>query len=119
MWIDNDLSYKYMTDQKQPLNLTFDIKNIKLRFAAIDFQDPSNNLHSYRLVGFNDDWSPPSNSRTASYTNLVPGEYNFEVKGSNNSNVWNPKATSIKIIIHPPWWKRWWAYTIYGTNQTG
>ncbi|NQY65978.1 MAG: hypothetical protein HRT38_20320, partial [Alteromonadaceae bacterium] len=113
VWVDNELLSQYTIDQKQSLNLTFDTKNIKFRFAAIDFQEPSNNMHSYRLVGFDEEWSQASNSRTASYTNLVPGEYYFEVKGSNNSNVWNPKVTSVKIIITPPWWQRWWAYTIY------
>ena len=113
VWIDNDLSNQYTMEQKQPLNLSFGIKNVKIRFAAIDFQDPINNMHSYRLIGFDDEWSQVSNSNDASFTNLVPGEYDFEVKGSNNSNVWNPEVTRLKIIINYPWWKRWWAYTIY------
>ena len=24
------------------------------------------------------------------------------------------KGTSITIIINPPWWRTWWAYSIYG-----
>ncbi|NQY36781.1 MAG: hypothetical protein HRT37_17790 [Alteromonadaceae bacterium] len=119
VWIDNDLSNQYTIGQQQPLDLNFDIKNIKFRFAAIDFKEPGNNLHSYRLIGFDDEWSQPLNSRTTSYTNLVPGEYYFEVKGSNNSNVWNPVVTRIKIIINPPGWQRWWAYVIYALILAG
>ena len=113
VWVDNELSSQYMFDQEHPINLSFDIKNIKFRFAAIDLQQPDNNLHSYKLVGFDDHWSQASNFQTASYTNLDPGTYYFEVKGSNNSNLWNPEVSSVKLIINPPWWQRWWAYTIY------
>jgi signal transduction histidine kinase len=28
--------------------------------------------------------------------------------------VWNEAGTSLKIIIHPPWWATWWSYMLYG-----
>ena len=113
VWIDNELSNQEMIAQTQALNIDFGIKNIKFGFAAIDYQDPIHNLHSYRLVGFNNDWSKASNEREANYNNLIPGTYSFEVKGSNNSGLWNPEVTRLKFTINPPWWKSWWAYTIY------
>ena len=42
------------------------------------------------------------------------GNYRFRVKGSNNDGVWDEKGTSIALIISPPFWKTWWAYTVYG-----
>ena len=27
--------------------------------------------------------------------------------------IWNNEGTAVRIIIHPPWWKSWWAYTFY------
>ncbi len=47
------------------------------------------------------------------YTNIDPGTYTFKVKGTNNDGVWNEEGTSITIIINPPWWRTWWAYTVY------
>jgi len=41
------------------------------------------------------------------------------VKGSNNDGVWNEEGTSLKITITPPWWKTWWAYTLYGLMFAG
>ena len=114
VWIDNELSNQHLSDDKKLINLNFDIKNIKFRFAALDFKEPGNNMYSFRLVGFDDEWSQASNLRTASYTNLVPDTYYFEVRGSNSSNIWNPEVSSLGITIHPPWWQRWWAYTILG-----
>ena len=36
-----------------------------------------------------------------------------ELKDQTNDGVWNEAGTSIKIIISPPWWKTWWAYSSY------
>lgn len=41
---------------------------------------------------------------STTYTNLPPGTYTFRVKASNNDNVWNEEGTSIRIIIHPPFY---------------
>ncbi len=46
------------------------------------------------------------------YSNVPPGTYQFIVKGSNNDNIWGKPAT-LNITISPPFWKTWWAYTVY------
>ena len=51
--------------------------------------------------------------RSATYTNLDPGDYIFRVKASNSDGVWNEEGASIKIIILPPWWQTTWAYLFY------
>ncbi len=33
------------------------------------------------------------------------------MKASNNAGIWAEK--DIVIIIHPPWWQTWWAYTLF------
>jgi signal transduction histidine kinase len=57
------------------------------------------------MKGFDKNWNYVGNKREATYTNLNPGNYIFYVKASNNDGVWNDKATSINIIIKPPWWQ--------------
>jgi len=81
-------------------------------FTALNYTSSEKNLYSYTMEGF-DNWSVPSNNRTATYTNLDPGTYYFRVKGSNNDGVWNPSAASIQVVILPPWWKTFWAYLAY------
>ena len=49
----------------------------------------------------------------ASYTNLPPGEYLFEVRGSNNDRQWNENTTTLKVVITPPWWRSTFAYFVY------
>lgn len=48
------------------------------------------------------------NRNFALYTNVPPGEYTFEVKGSNADHIWNEKAATLRIIITPPFWATSW-----------
>ncbi len=86
---------------------------ISFDFTALDFIEPSKNQYAYRLDGFDVDWVHNGTRRFASYTNLSAGDYVFRVKGSNSDGVWNEVGTSIRIVITPPWWRTWWAYTAY------
>lgn len=83
-------------------------------FSALDFTSPLKNQYAYQMVGFDPDWIYSGSRRIATYTNLDPGTYTFRVKGSNNDGVWNEEGVSIKIIILPPPWRTWWAYSLYG-----
>ncbi len=79
-----------------------------IQFAALDYTVPENNQYAYKLEGFDKEWIKAGNSRKATYTNLDPGTYTFKVIAANNDGVWNEKATTVKIIIVPPFWLTWW-----------
>jgi signal transduction histidine kinase/ligand-binding sensor domain-containing protein/CheY-like chemotaxis protein/AraC-like DNA-binding protein len=82
-------------------------------FAALDYSAPAKNRYAYRLVGFNDTWVDAGSYRTATFTNLPPGSYTFQVRGSNNDGVWSETGTSLALRILPPWWRNPWAYGFY------
>jgi len=86
---------------------------ITFEFAALDFSTPEKNQYAYKMENFDKDWIHAGTARSATYSNLPPGEYIFRVKGSNNDGVWNKTGASVKLTITPPWWKTWWAYTLY------
>jgi signal transduction histidine kinase len=77
-------------------------------FAVLSYADPASNLYRYRLEGFEDSWSPPGHQRSATYTNLDPGEYVFRVVGSNDDGIWNEDGASLTVTVTPPWWGTWW-----------
>lgn len=79
-----------------------------LGFAALDFTRPGQNRYAYKLDGVDQDWVDAGYQNSAKYTNVPPGTYTFRVKGSNNEGVWNEEGASVKIIIRPPYWARWW-----------
>ena len=82
-------------------------------FSSLSFYNPAKNQYAYKLEGVDKDWVYSGSRHYASYTNINPGTYTFIVKGTNNDGVWNEKGTSISIIINPPWWRTWWAYTVF------
>ncbi|HEX6053932.1 MAG TPA: two-component regulator propeller domain-containing protein, partial [Gemmatimonadaceae bacterium] len=86
---------------------------LTFEFAALEYSAPSKNRYAYRMVGFNDEWFEAGAIRAATYTNLPPGRYTFQVRASNNDGVWNERGTSLAVIIAPPWWRTWWAYGFY------
>jgi signal transduction histidine kinase/ligand-binding sensor domain-containing protein/DNA-binding response OmpR family regulator len=81
-------------------------------FAALNFAFPKQNNYAYKLEGFDHDWNYVKNNRTATYTNLDAGTYIFHIKATNNDGIWNEHATSVKVIITPPFWQTWWFRTI-------
>src|SRR5690606_22681782 len=84
-------------------------------YAALNYRSSEDNQYAYRLVGFDQGWNEVGTRRIATYTNLDPGEYYFEIKGSNNDGVWNEQGPRIRITVLPPLWRTWWAYTLYFT----
>jgi signal transduction histidine kinase len=86
---------------------------ISFEFAALNFTVSERNQYAYMMEGFDAGWIYSGSRRFVTYTNLDPGEYIFRVKGSNNDGIWNETGASIFIIVAPPPWATWWAYTIY------
>ncbi|WBL23121.1 hybrid sensor histidine kinase/response regulator transcription factor [Zunongwangia sp. HRR-M8] len=85
-----------------------------IEFAALDFFQPSKNNYRYKLIGVDNGWQNlRSSQRTASYTNIDPGEYTFVVQASNNDQVWNREGKQLRITILPPFYKTIYAYILY------
>ncbi len=84
-----------------------------LDFVALEYQRPKNNRYAYFLEGFEKDWNYVGTQRSATYTNLSPGDYTFKVKATNSDGVWSEKSYDLLITVLPPWYKTWWAYTLY------
>ncbi len=98
---------------RNKIELPFDENFLSFEFVALSFIHPEKNQYAYQMEGVDKDWVYSGTRRFASYPNLSPGEYTFRVKGSNSDGVWNEEGTSLSIIISPPWWKTWWAYSTY------
>jgi len=86
---------------------------IAFEFVALNYQSPSTINYAHKLEGFDNQWIEDKNRRFAIYTNIPPGEYTFQVKAANTEGNWYKKITEQKIIIKPPLWRTWWAYSFY------
>jgi signal transduction histidine kinase/DNA-binding response OmpR family regulator len=91
--------------------LNYEQSVFSFTFAALNFIATEKNEYAYMLEGFDKDWQFVQGTRSATYTNLDPGNYVFKVKASNNDGVWNEQGTSLNLIIKPPFWMTWWFKT--------
>ena len=84
-------------------------KNVlSFEFAVLDFTRPLKNFYAYQLEGLDKDWVNNGDRRFARYSKIPPGNYIFRVKGGNSNGTVNETGDSLRIIIDPPFWMRWW-----------
>lgn len=93
--------------------LRHDRNSFVIHFSTLDFNATSQTLYSYRLEGYEKDWSSPSPLDFASYKNLSPGTYYLHVRATDADGMWSKKESVIKITITPPLWATPLAYLIY------
>ena len=78
---------------------------ITLEFAGLHFVSPERNRYAYRLEGFDRDWiATDGGNRLATYTNLDPGSYRFQLRGANSNDVWGAEELGFDIEVLAPWW---------------
>ncbi len=90
------------------LNLEHDHSGFTLEFASLNFKQSGKNQYAYRLKGLFEKWKYTGTRRFATFLNLEPGNYVFEVIGSNNDGVWNEVPAKIVIIVRPALWQELW-----------
>lgn len=96
------------------ITLTHEDKSFSVEFSALHFSNPARNQYAYMLEGQDKDWVYiDASRRAAGYSNLSAGKYLLKVMASNSDGVWNPVPATLEIVVLPPWWKTWWAYSLY------
>jgi hypothetical protein len=88
--------------------LPYSLNNISFYFDGICLTAPEKVLYSYKLEGYDKDWSPYTDVNNTKYDNLPPGKYMFKVKSCNNEGIWNIEPVTFSFIIKTPFYKTWW-----------
>jgi len=109
----NEVELDTTLNDLRKLELEHNNNDLTFTYSALHFSNPSKNQYAHILKGYDTEWIY-DNERSATYTNLDPGEYEFSFKGSNRDGVWNEEGKSIAITITPPFWMTIWAYVGYG-----
>lgn len=91
-------------DHLKEIHLSHKDNVVTLTYAALSYCTPQKNQYAYILEGFDKGWNYVGSQHSTTYTNLPAGTYTFRVKASNNDNIWNEEGTSIRIIVHPPFY---------------
>ncbi len=107
-----DVNDAQIQDAAKMPKIDNDWKTIRFEFSASLFGYQSNLEYSYRLKGFDENWSEWTKRTEKEYTNLHSGKYTLEVKVRNNLGKESPVATFTFTML-PPWYLTIWAYFIY------
>ena len=83
-------------------------QRITLSYTGLSLSIPARVRFRYRLDGFDRDWSEPTSTREATYTNLNSGSYRFRVIASNSDGLWNSSESALQFEIEPLFWQTWW-----------
>ncbi|MEA5257898.1 two-component regulator propeller domain-containing protein [Arcicella aquatica] len=101
-------------EQTQNITVKDRENDFSIGFVGLNYNNPQKNIYAYRLKGYNKNWVyTTANQRTASFSNLSAGDYVLEIKAYNGEGQWSKKPAILKIMVLPPWYKTWWAYTLY------
>jgi ligand-binding sensor domain-containing protein/signal transduction histidine kinase len=102
------------------VELPFRDSGFTLEFSALHYADPKSNRFAYRLQGFDEDWTETdAGKRFATYTNLDPGAYTFEVRAANKDGQWSETPARLGITIARPFWMQWWFRLLAGLAVLG
>ncbi|MBO9611109.1 MAG: response regulator [Dyadobacter sp.] len=88
-------------------------QNFSIGYGALNYTNPEQTAYRYRLVGLQNEWQQASQANTASYINLSPGDYRFEVQASSDGSDWSSPPTTVSVIVKPPFYLTIYAYIFY------
>jgi signal transduction histidine kinase/ligand-binding sensor domain-containing protein len=82
--------------------------NLQIAYSGLSLSVPEHMQFRYRLRGLDHEWQNVGTRRTAYYSRLAPGMYDFQVIASNDAGVWNDVGAKLHIHILPAWYQTLW-----------
>ena len=118
---EDDTSYITGRDMEKITQITvpFNRSTLSMDFLALSFAGTDKIKYAYYLDGWDKTWNYISNARTANYSRLEAGSYDFKVKVSGPDGKFSKEAQLLRIIVLPPWYQTWWAYFLYAMVFAG
>ncbi len=86
-------------------NMPSDKNHITLRFNRVDKRYPKSVRYQYFLKGWDKTWSIPSATNYVTYGNLPPGDYEFQLKATNNQGSWDEAPVNYAFTIEAPFYQ--------------
>ncbi len=98
---------KNIYDFNEEISLEAGTQYLSIFFTAFDYQNSFSLDFKYRLVPFDKDWIDSQNQRNATYTNLPPNDYRFEVITRKGDGSWNEENPAIlNFTVKPYFYQR-------------
>ncbi|MDH3243242.1 MAG: ATP-binding protein [Saprospiraceae bacterium] len=86
------------------IDLRYDQNFFRINFSAPQSGFMAQQTFNYRLSQVDEDWVDSRASRTATYTNIEPGTYYFQMRVADQYGSWSQASEPLVISISPPWY---------------
>ena len=98
-------------EETKELRLPYNKNSFSIYFFVKEKNFIKYHNYAYRLVGLEKDMIYIGETDHATYTNLSPGTYTFEIKSTDKTQ----ESATTRLIIHiqAPWYLSWYAYLAY------
>lgn len=106
--LDTLIQYYEQLTNGQQIELAYQDKFFTFEFALANYHNAAENLYSYRLKGYEEEWSKASTINSVRYHNIPAGNYTFQVRAAVGKNNWGEQELSIPVHIHLAFYKHWW-----------
>ena len=110
---DPSVVSRWGADQIQEIRVPYNKAFFIFDFTALEYSAPKEIDYAYRMDGWDRQWTETGHQRKAIYTHLDEGSYTFRVRSTNAEGRWNPNEITLHLIVLPPWYRTWWAWTLY------
>lgn len=104
---------KRLLNETSVLELNYNQNTFSINVSSVNYDNPSNIYYSWKLEGFFNEWSTPSEDGMIKYTNISPGEYKLKIRAILLDNNQLLEERDISIIIKRPLWLAPWAIMLY------
>lgn len=110
------INYVKINKLDKPLHNYIQLKhyqnNFQISFTAANLNNPQKYNYKYRLVGLHNDWQTTESDGFATYNNLPPGQYTFEVMAKNGTQL-NSLQQIFSFTIQKAFWQTYWFITLF------
>lgn len=91
-------------------------KKVEIHYSSINNTFLGENQYRYRLTGYDDDWVFAGSTTKASYRNLPPKQYVFEVSIQQPDGSWGSQVSSITLNVKGYWWQKSWLQFLFAVG---
>jgi diguanylate cyclase (GGDEF)-like protein/PAS domain S-box-containing protein len=106
---DNNFTINKQLNYLEKVKFSYNQSPISFEFVSPNAKLPTQLRYKYRLLNLEKNWIDAAtdigiNNNRATYTNLSPGDYVFEVQAYDIYQQSNAKVSQLNVQILPPWW---------------
>ncbi len=84
------------------------VRRLEISYTAPSLQGADRVRFRHRLQPLDEDWINAGMRRTASYGNLAPGKYTFQVTACDRDGVWSQEVATLAVAVLPFYWQTLW-----------